>query len=46
LFMFHSLRICKKMYFFLHDLGQKRYVNLCEHFNEFGRYFFPKNLDS
>lgn len=35
-YFFSDLQICREMYFFLHDLGSKRYRNLLHHFDENG----------
>ncbi|XP_065221665.1 uncharacterized protein LOC135846482 [Planococcus citri] len=35
-YYFCDLQICKKMYFFLHDLGRKEFRNLVKHYDEQG----------
>ena len=35
-YYFRGVSICRKMYFYIHDLGEKRYKNLVKHFDSSG----------
>lgn len=35
-YYFRGVTICRKMYFYIHDLGEKRYKNLVKHFDSAG----------
>lgn len=35
-YMFASIEVCQKFYFFVHDLGKKRFYNLVQHYRKEG----------